>query len=88
MKRMTHPDLPDTVIEVPESAVPIHAASGWVAMSKKDAEAYDRQAVEEARAADAAMTEAAVATLPPELQPEPEPEPEPVRESTSKKENS
>lgn len=27
--RMTHPDLPDQPIEVPESAVPIHRRSGW-----------------------------------------------------------
>lgn len=30
---MTHPDLPDP-IQVPESAVPIHMASGWVTERK------------------------------------------------------
>lgn len=27
--RMTHPDLPDAEIEVAESAVAVHRASGW-----------------------------------------------------------
>lgn len=28
--RLTHPDLPDQPIDVPEAAVPHHARAGWV----------------------------------------------------------
>lgn len=32
--RMTNSDLPEQTIEVPESAVPIHMASGWTATTE------------------------------------------------------
>jgi hypothetical protein len=86
MARLKHPDL-DAVIDVPDSAVPIYGASGWVELSKKDIEAHDRQAVDDARAAEDRMAEAAAASLPAESSPEPEPEPRQQRK-TSNKENS
>jgi hypothetical protein len=89
MKRLTNPKLPGVVHEAPDSAVPILANSGWVEMSKKDAEALEQQTVEQARATDAQMAEAAAATLPPEQQPEQTDTDEPApRKSSSKKENS
>jgi hypothetical protein len=85
MARLKHPQL-DTVIDVPDSAVPIYGASGWVELSKRDVEELNRRTADDTRAAEARMSETATASLPPELQPEPEPEP--ARKSSSKKENS
>ncbi|MGW4426432.1 hypothetical protein [Streptosporangium sp. NPDC004631] len=36
MTQMVHPSLPGTVIDPPESAVPFHAASGWVVRGSQD----------------------------------------------------
>lgn len=46
---MKHPGLDDRVIRVPESAVPIHMASGWqvVEGEKAEAKAADQLAADE-----------------------------------------
>lgn len=89
--RMGHPDL-GAVIEVPESAVPIYAASGWTELAKKDADALEREAAEQARATDEEMARAAVETLPPEQRAadttEPAPDESATARKSSKKENS
>lgn len=68
MKRMKNPNLDsgNRVIEVPDSAVPIYAQSGWQELSKKDSAALDQQVFDAARAAEKAMADVAGATLPPE----------------------
>lgn len=41
-KWMCHPSLPDQPIEVPESAVSVHAHSGWLLMDGPPAKPEDR----------------------------------------------
>lgn len=55
--------------DVPESAVPMLAQSGWSIVPKKEVAKAEQVAAEEAAAADKAMTEAGLAAIPSEDRP-------------------
>lgn len=67
LARVRHPDLGEQ--NVPRSALPILAASGWSEVSKKDTEAAAKAEVEEAARLDREMTEAGLAAIPEDVRP-------------------
>lgn len=68
MVRVRHSGL-EVEQDVPRSALPILAASGWEPVSKKDAEAAAKAAVDEAARVDREMTEAGLSAIPEDVRP-------------------